>query len=155
MSEHDAELVQAVATKVARAELMKRGLITITTVLVIAVLVLGYRTLTTVQTAVREIRATQESGSPVLRAIIAQQEDIQATATITAQLAALLFGCFDPSSECAKESAAREAEQRGAYNAAVIAAQYCTDQILPRVYTLEELTNCVGQRLDGHEGDQR
>lgn len=155
MSGQDAELVQAVATEIARAELVKRALIAFTTVLVIAVLVLGVYTLNVVLTAVKEIRATQQIGSPTLKAIADQQDDIEQAATSSTQLLDLILDCFDPESECAKESAADRAAQVGAYNAAVIAAHYCTDQVLPDLYTLQELTTCVGQRLDGREGDQR
>lgn len=152
MSEHDAQLVQAVAVKVARAELMKRVLITLTSVLVGAVLVIVVYILNTVQTAVEEIRATQEVGSPALTAIANQQDDIEAAAKAAVATNNFILDCTRPEGECAKESAAREAAQRGAYNAAVIAAHYCTDQILPPVYTLAELTECVVARLDGHEG---
>lgn len=153
MSDQDAQLVQAVATKVARAELVKRALIVVITVLVTIVLVLGYRTLTIVQTAVKEIRATQEVGSPALRAIADQQDDIEAAANAAVSTNELLLGCFDPTSECAKESAAREAAQQGAYIAAVVAAQYCTDQVLPPTYTPDELTICVTHQIEG--GDPR
>lgn len=102
-----------------------------------------------------EIRKTQQTGSPTLVAISEQQDDIEKAANSSTQLLDLILDCFDPESECAKEGAADRAAQVGAYNAAVIAAHYCTDQILGPTYTLEELTTCVGARLDGHEGNHR
>ena len=151
MSETDVTQAATVAVKVARAELVKRFLIVAITVLVIIVLVIGYRTLTTVQTAVAEIRATQQSGSPALKAIAAQQDEIEEAANASTSLNKLILGCINPESKCAKETAAREAAQAGAYNAAVISAHYCTDRLLPADYTLHELTACVGRILDGTE----
>src|SRR5688500_3117755 len=107
MSEHDAELVQAVATEVARAEFWKRVGIAITVGLVSVILALGVYTLNVVRTAVKEIRATQKSGSPALKAISAQQDDIEA-------INDLILGCLDPNSECGRRAAADEAAQAGA-----------------------------------------
>jgi hypothetical protein len=140
------------AHKVARAELMKRVLIVVTTALVIAVLVLVYLTLDATKTAVGEIRATQTEGSPVLKAIADQQDDIEAAVKASTALNEAVLPCFDPTSECAKEGAAQEAARAGAYNAAVIAAQFCVDQVLDQNYTLEQLTRCVGNRIHPTEG---
>lgn len=136
------------ATRVARAELWKRILIVVIAVIVTALLVLNVLLL-------GAIRDTQQTGSPTLRAIAAQQDDIEDAAHAATSLNTLVLDCFDPASECAKETAAREAAQAGAYNAAVIAAQYCADRVLPENYTLADITRCVGQRLDGLEGRHR
>lgn len=132
--------------KVARAELLKRVLIIITAIFVAIILVLVLVTLDA-------IRSTQQQGSPTLRAIKEQQDDIETAATSASSLNQLILGCFDPESECAKETAAQEAERAGAYNAAVIAAQFCVDRKLPADYTLHELTACVGAILEakGHQ----
>lgn len=129
------------ARRVARAELMKRVLIVVTAVLVAIVLLQQARLL-------GAIRDTQQTGSPTLRAISEQQDDIEAAARASVATNELLLGCFDPESECAKRNAAQAAEQAGAYNAAVIAAQFCVDQRLPEDYTLHELTVCVGELIE-------
>lgn len=143
----------AVAQQVARAELMKRVLIVITTILVTAVLFLILVVLSAVRDTLTAVRSTQETGSPVLKAIQDQQDDIEDAAESAVSTNELLLGCFDPKSQCAKQTAVREAERAGAYNAAVIATQFCADQVLPDVYTHRQLTLCVGKILEG-EGHQ-
>lgn len=131
-----------VATQVARAELVKRVLIVVISIIVTITLILMLM-------ALDAIRSTQQKGSPTLLAIQQQQDDIEEAANAAVSTNELLLGCFDPDSECAKETAAREAERAGAYNAAVIATRFCADRRLPADYTLHELTVCVGKILDG------
>lgn len=135
--------------KVARAERVKRALIILTVVLVALVL---WRQQATLQA----VRDTQQEGSPFLKAISDQQDDIehaanaaQEGAQASAQLLALVLDCFDPNSKCAKDSDAQRAEQIGALQSAVVAARYCADQVLPADYTLAEITVCVTDIQDG------
>lgn len=54
--------------------------------------------------------------------------------------------CTEPTGKCYQASEARDAEQAGAYNAAVIAAAWC---ISLDPATHRELTQCVVKILDG------
>lgn len=75
--------------------------------------------------------------------------EIRQTQKGSRSLLEFLKDCTEPEGRCFQEAQARAAEQAGALNAAVIAAQYCSDQVLGDAYTLRELTACVGQILDG------
>lgn len=141
--------------KVARAELAKRVLIVVIFVLVTINQITMVALLSKGTEILSEIRSTQKVGSPTLKAISAQQDDIEEAATSSTKLLDLILDCFDPNSQCARDAAARQAEQQGAYIASVVASQYCVDQVLPDAYTIEQLTVCVGRRLDGNEGDHR
>lgn len=74
-----------------------------------------------------EIRATQQSNETILK----YNKD-----------------CTQPQGECFRAAEARDAEQVGAFNAAVIAAAWCIKQDPP---TRRALTICVGKILDGKE----
>lgn len=136
-----AEEDRVVANKVARAELMKRILIVVTAFIVTL-------TLIGVVVVLNAVRDTQQEGSPTLKAITEQQDDIETAANASTELLELILECLEPTSECAKETAAKDAEQQGEYIAAVIAAAYCVHQKLPEPYDIEELTACVGRLLE-------
>lgn len=95
---HDHE----VAAKVARAELVKRVLIVVTAFMVGTVL-LGMFVL------LDEVRSTQQTGSPTLKAIAAQQDDIEVAAKAGADVNATLADCLTPGGECYERSAERQA----------------------------------------------
>lgn len=73
---------------------------------------------------------------------------IKATQQVLAAQAAYAADCQEPGGKCFAAKEARDAEQVGAFNAAVIAAAWCIKQDPP---TRRALTICVGKILDGKE----
>jgi hypothetical protein len=55
--------------------------------------------------------------------------------------------CTKPQGECYQASEARDAEQVGKFNAAVIAAAWCASHHTDS--SIRELTVCVGKRING------
>jgi hypothetical protein len=114
------------------------------------------------ETIVKEIRGTQQSGSPTLKAIgrtldaiESQQDEIKAAADASVATQHFILDCTDPKGECAKRSAAQVAAQAGEDLAASVASIYCHFQEMPQDYTYEQLLSCVENQLDAHRGGGR
>ena len=76
--------------------------------------------------------------------------DIRATQQSNAALLEYNKDCTQPEGECYQASEARDAEQVGKFNAAVIAAAWCASHHSDA--SIRRLTICVGKLLDGKKG---
>lgn len=127
------------ATRVARAELMKRVLIVVTTVMVAAALVLSLVILF-------QVRATQQAGSPAVKAARDAAEAARATNK-------QILDCLDPKGDedsCYQRSQDQTADAVGQIGAGNILAVVCALQVpngTPLDAALEQVTNCVSAKL--------
>jgi predicted PurR-regulated permease PerM len=133
------------AAKVARAELVKRVLITVTTLLVGVILIVVTVLVGRVSDVVTAIRETQQEGSPVLKAISAQQDDIKRAADSAQETNEQVLDCLEPEGVCYQESQKRTADLVTNFNRVVIYAAACASG--PRKLTVEEIQSCVIDRL--------
>lgn len=131
-------MTDVVAAKVARAELMKRVLIVVTALMVTALLVL-------LLTLISQVRATQQSGSPVLKAIIGQQDDIKAAAKASTETNDQILDCLSPQGACYAESQKRSAGFIASVNEITAYAAVCADR--PGSQSLEEIRLCVADLI--------
>ncbi len=131
---HDTTL----ATKVARAELVKRILIILTFAMVTIALVL-------LLVIVGQIRATQQTGSPILRAVLGQQEDIKRAADAAQSTNDQILDCLDPAGQCYKDSQKRSGQTVASINEITYYAAVCADR--PGSQTLDEIRLCVGDLI--------
>lgn len=122
----DELFAQEVQVKVARAELIKRVLIVVTTVVVSVSLVMTYFTLRNSADTVNAIRATQTKGSPLLLAI---QSAVDAAISTNEQIA----DCLEPTGDCYHRSQQRQA--------VFYYALVCLDR--PGTMTLPDLRKCT------------
>jgi hypothetical protein len=141
VTEHDRE----VARTVARAELVKRVLIVVTTFLVIAVL--GF-----VVAVLFAVRSTQQEGSPTIKALTAQgdriealAEDAKTAATESQALTAFLADCLNPEGACAKRGQQEEERNRQAIREITEYAVTCADQ--DGEQTSSEIRRCINEKI--------
>lgn len=128
----------ALATKVARAELVKRILIIATFAMVTVVLVL-------LLVVVSQIRATQQTGSPILKAVVGQNADIKRAANAAQDTNEQILDCLDPAGQCYKDSQKRSSQSIASINEITYYAAVCADR--PGSQTLDEIRLCVGDLL--------
>ena len=131
---HDTEL----ATKMARAELMKRALI-------IATFAIAAASLVILLVIVSQIRATQQTGSPILKAVIGQQEDIKRAADNAQETNEQILDCLDPAGQCYKDSRASTDETVASINEISQYAAVCADR--PGSQSLEEIRRCISDLI--------
>lgn len=127
---HDTTL----ATKVARAELMKRVLIVVTAGMVAIVLVL-------LLVLISQIRATQQTGSPILRAVLGQQGDIKRAADAAQETNDRILDCLDPDGGCYKDSQQRSTDTVASINRIAEYAAVCADR--PGSQSLQAIRLCI------------
>jgi hypothetical protein len=135
----------ALATAVARAELMKRVLIVITAIMVATALVLILVTLFRVGDVIDEIRATQQSGSPAVKAATDAAESAQEAAESSKATNDQILDCLQPTGVCYQDSQQRTAALVTNFNRVVIYAAACASG--PVKLTVEEIQACVIGRL--------
>lgn len=128
----------ALATKVARAELVKRILIIATFAMVTVVLVL-------LLVVVSQIRATQQTGSPILKAVVGQNADIKRAANAAQDTNEQILDCLDPAGQCYKDSQARSGDAVSSINELSQYAAVCADR--PGSQTLEEIRRCIADLI--------
>ena len=131
------------ASRVARAELMKRVLIVVTAVMVTIVLVL-------LLVLIGRIRATQQTGSPVLKAILGQQADIKRAADTSQSTNEKILDCLDPGGQCYRESQQRSAQFIASINEISQYAAVCADK--PGSQSLEEIRRCIAEFITEQPG---
>jgi hypothetical protein len=73
-------------------------------------------------------------------------ESSQETGRSSQELLEALEDCTEPGGECYRETEARDAAQVGAFNAVVIATNWCAE-LEPETY--RELSRCVAKILEG------
>lgn len=134
---------EVLATKVARAELMKRVLIVVTAVMV-TVLLISQAVL------ISQIRATQQTGSPVLKAILGQQDDIKVAAKAATSTNEQILDCLDPGGKCFEESQRRSADVLAQVQLIIVLAAACAadvtgDQSVEQ--RQDSITACIAKRL--------
>lgn len=91
------------------------------------------------------IRETQQTGSPILKAIADQQDDIEAGTDASVATNKQVLDCTQPTGECYRESQKRSADVVGSINEISLYAAACADQ--SGVQTVEEIQSCVIARL--------
>lgn len=128
MSEHTIELDDDLVKKTARYEFFRRLTIVLALFLLVA-------TLVTTVVCVILIRGTQQTGSPILKAVLEGQDQIKE--------------CTTPGYECFDEGQRRQADvigdPPGPINTVIVKAVSCADA--PGVQTDVEISKCVLQRL--------
>lgn len=126
------------AAKVARAELVKRILIVVTAIMVATVLVL-------LLVLIGKIRATQQTGSPVLRAISAQQTDIKRGADAAQATNERILDCLEPAGECYQRSQQQTGDAVASINEISQYAAVCADR--PGSQSLDEIRRCIADLI--------
>lgn len=91
------------------------------------------------------VRETQTEGSPLLRAIAEQQDDIERATDAAVAGQRQLADCIDPEGECFKTSQARTTASIASINQISIFAAACADE--DGSQTVAEIQQCVIQRL--------
>jgi hypothetical protein len=129
---------QALASRVAHAELMKRVLIVVTAIMVAIVLVL-------LLILISQIRATQQEGSPVLRAIQAQQGDIKRAADSASSTNEQVLDCLRPEGVCFKRSQQQTGDVVASINEISQYAAACADR--PGSQSLDEIRRCIADLI--------
>lgn len=127
---------QMTRTKVARAELLKRVLIVVTTLLVLLCLVL-------LLMLIGQVRATQQNGSPAVKAA---RDAAQAAEATNDQI----LDCLQPSGECFKESQRRNAEVLGSVQRIIFLSAACSADLDPNASVdarVRIISDCVTERL--------
>lgn len=96
------------------------------------------------------IRETQQTGSPILKAIAAQQDDIEAGTNAAVSANKQVLDCTQPTGDCYRQSQKRSADVVGSINEISLYAAACADQ--SGVQTVEEIQSCVIGRLAKSHG---
>lgn len=128
----------ALASRVARAELMKRILIVATFGMVTVVLVL-------ILVIISQIRATQQTGSPILKAVLGQQADIKRAADNAQDTNDQILDCLDPDGQCYKESQERTGQSVASINEVTYYAAVCADR--PGSQSLRDIRRCISDLI--------
>lgn len=124
-----AEAEQSAVTKVHRAELVKRILIVVTALMVALTLLL-------LVVLIGQIRATQQSGSPVLKAIQRQND------TIT--------DCTQPTGACYEDGQDRTTAVLSSAQQIIVLAAACAVDVTPAQSVdarIADITACITKRL--------
>lgn len=129
---------QQVANKVARAELWKRILIVAITVLVTVVLVV-------LLWVVGLIRATQQTGSPTLRAIAAQQDDIERGTDAAIDTNDQILDCLTPGGTCYEQARRNSRDTVTSINEVTAYAAVCADR--PGAQSLSDIRLCIADLI--------
>lgn len=138
-----AELDAHSLATITRAERAKRALITVTAVMVFAILVL-------LLLLISQIRATQQEGSPVLKAIQSQQVDIKRAADSAQSTNEQVLDCLDPAGECFKRSQENTGNVVASINEITQYAAVCADR--PGAQSLVEIRACVAGLIAAGSG---
>jgi hypothetical protein len=138
MSQDENHIDQVVVRQVARAERMKRVLIVAIAFLVTIALVL-------IVWLIAEVRSTQQTGSPTLRAIAEQQDDIERAANASSSLNDAALDCLTPGGKCYRESRRRSAETIASVAEITYYAAVCADR--PGSQSLRAIRICVADLI--------
>jgi hypothetical protein len=126
------------ATKVARAELVKRLLILVTAIMVTAALVL-------LLVLLDQVRRTQETGTPIGRAILAQARDTKRAADNAQETNELILDCLDPKGTCYQKSQKQTGDVVASINEISQYAAVCADR--PGSQSLDEIRRCIADLI--------
>lgn len=137
-----AELDADALAKATRAERVKRVLITGTAFTTAAILVL-------LLVLISQVRATQQTGSPVLRAIQGQQTDIKRAADAASETNDQILDCLDPEGECYQRSQENTGGVVASINEITQYAAVCADR--PGTQSLVDIRRCVADLIAAAE----
>lgn len=129
---------QGVRTQVARAELVKRVLIVATVILVSVVLMI-------LLWVVALIRSTQQTGSPTLRAIAAQQDDIERGTDAATATNDQILDCLTPGGTCYEQVRTNSANTITSINEVTAYAAVCADR--PGAQSLADIRLCIADLI--------